>query len=294
MTPNIHSFYRHSGKFNPGSPILVLLAAVVIGFPLGIAYSYLIKWIPFIYLNFLLTFGYGFAFGFITLLVLKFGKVRNAMIALLSGTAAGLIGLYFSWNGHVHALAGNVPWLLTPHQIWIAIKILYTEGSWGIGFGSQEPLTGIPLAIVWLGEASIMVGTSAFISYRAIRDTPFCEQHECWLDEQKVMDKLDAFINPAHLAAFQNGDISPLEESRPRVPASGVFSRLTLKHSKNCHDYCTLSIANVSVTPDKNGKPREKVEPLMTDLLVPKTMFEYLEQFDRPTAKAQHVGGQHG
>lgn len=290
MTPNIHPFYRHSGRFNPGGPGIALIAALVIGFPLGIIYAYLVKWIPFIYLNFLITLGYGFAFGFVTVFLLKFGKVRNSMVALAVGIINGVIALYFSWNGHVHSLASDIPWLLTPSQIGRAMKILYEEGSWGIGFGSHEPLTGIPLAIVWLGEAAMMVGMCAFIAYRAIRDTPYCEQHECWLDEEKVMDKLDAFITPAHIEAFQNGDISPLEESRPRVPASGTFSRMTLRHSKNCHDSCTLSIANVSVTMDKDGKPKEKVETLMTNLLVPKTMFEYLESFEHPTAKVKSAG----
>ncbi|HEU5396854.1 MAG TPA: hypothetical protein VFV81_06790 [Verrucomicrobiae bacterium] len=272
------------------APFLAILVAIVAGFPLGIVYAYLIKWIPFIYLNFLVTLGYGFLLGFLTLQMLKFGKVRNAAVALVTGIVAGVVGLYFSWNGHVHSLAAEIPWLLTPTQIGRAIEILYQEGSWGIGFGSQEPLTGIPLAIVWAGEAAIIVGLTALISFRGIRETPFCETHECWLDEKKVIDKLDAFTNPAQLEAFRNGDISPLDEARPRVPASGVFSRLTLKHSRNCHDYCTLSIANVSVTMDKSGKPKEKVEPLMTHLLVPKSMFEYLEKFDHATARPQPAG----
>lgn len=287
MNPNIHPFYRHSGKFNPAGPILVFLAALVAAFPLGLLYSYLINWIPFIYLNFLITLGYGFVFGTLTsLLLLKFGKVRNTAVAFLSGTAAGLIAWYFSWNGHIHALAGDVPWLLTPGQIWTAVKILYNEGSWGIGFGSQEPLTGIPLAIVWLGEGAMIVGLAAMISYRSVKDTPFCEQHNCWFDEKKVIDKFDVFTHPQHLEAFKTGDIAPLEEARPRVPASGQFARVTVKHSKNCHDLCTLSIDNVTVTPDKNGNPKEKASTLVTHLLVPKSMIEYLDGLGHAAAKA--------
>jgi hypothetical protein len=85
--------------------------------------------------------------------------------------------------------------------------------------------------------------------------------------------------------AFQQGDIAPLEQARPRVPASGKFARLTLKHSARCDDYCALSIANVTVTLDKDGKPDEEVEEIMSNLWVPKTMFDYLAQFDRPTAR---------
>ncbi len=98
------------------------------------------------------------------------------------------------------------------------------------------------------------------------------------------MDKLDAFTHPDEIAAFQTGDIGPLDHARPRVPASGRFARLTLNYSPRCDDFCTLSIANVTVTLDKDDKPEESVEELMINLLVPKTMFDYLAQFDHPTA----------
>jgi hypothetical protein len=290
MTPNIHPFYRHSGKFNPLWPVLAVLAALLVSIPLGLLYAYLIKWIPFIYLNFFITLGYGFVFGMMTMLLLKIGKVRNSTVALLCGTMAGMLAWYFSWNGHVHTLVENAPWLLTPHQVWIAVKILYANGSWAIGLFSHDPLTGIPLAIVWLLEGAVIVGLSAFITYGSVGNTPFCEQHNCWLDEDKVMDKLDTFTHPNHIEAFKAGDIAPLEEARPRIPASGRFARLTLKHSPHCDDFCTLSIANIEVTMDKDDKPQEKSEVLMTNLLVPKSMFEYLAQLDHPTAKVRTPG----
>jgi hypothetical protein len=285
MNPNIHPFYRHSGKFNPLAPLLALFAAVIAAVPLGLIYAFAIKWIPFIYLNFFITLGYGFVFGLLTLYLLKIGKVRNALVATLCGVAVGMIALYFAWSGHVHSLDGNIPWLLTPGQIWIAIKLLYANGSWSFGFSSHDPVTGIPLAIVWFIEGLVIVGVCAMVCHDFADGTPYCEQHHCWLDEKKIIDKLDAFIMPAHQAAFKAGDIAPLEEAQLRVPASGKFSRLTLKHSGRCEDFCTLSIANVEVTLDKKGKPVEKKQLLMTNLQVPKSMIEYLSHLGQPADK---------
>ncbi len=290
MNPNIHPFYRHSGKFNPLAPVLAVIAAVIVGVPLGLIYSYLIKWIPFVYLNLFITFGYGFVFGMMTMCLLKVGKVRNGSVAMLTGVVVGMIGWYLSWSGHIHALSSKAPWLLRPDQLWRLIKLLYDKGTWGIGLFSHEPVTGIPLAIVWLIEGAVMVGLCALISYGSVGTTPYCEQHHCWLDQEKVMDKLDAFLSPAHLEAFAAGDIAPLEESRPRIPAAGRFSRLTLKHSPRCDDFCTLSIANIEVSVDKDGKPVEKAQALMTNLQVPKSMFEYLAQFDHASAKVRTTG----
>jgi hypothetical protein len=260
MNANYHPFYKHSGKFGIHGPLLALSAGACAALPLGLAYSYLIKWIPFIYLNFLITAGYGFAFGLLTTVLLKFGKVRNNAVALLCSVGVGLLASYGSWAGCVHALVNGAPWFLTPGQILRVMNVLLQEGSWGIGLSSHEPVTGIFLAIV------------------------------CWLDEEKKIDKLDVFVRPEDITAFKSGDIAPLEQARPRVPASGQFARLTLKYSSRCEDYCAFSIANVTVTPDKDGKMKEKVTELMTNLWVPKTMFDYLARFEHVTARSTVAG----
>src|SRR6185503_7234930 len=159
---------------------------------------------------------------------------------------------YLNWNGFLHAMAKEPPSLIMPWQLARLMSYLYENGSWGIGFGSSSPVTGILLAIVWLGEAVVIIGASALMAFSAVATTPFCEQHGCWLDEEKKIDKLDAFVLPDHIAAFQAGNIAPLEQARPRVPASGTFARLVLRHSPRCDDFCTLSIENVSVSVDKD------------------------------------------
>lgn len=286
MNENLHPFYHHSGKFGVHGPLLAILAAIVVGYPLGIIYAYLIKWIPFIYLNFFIAVGYGLAFGFIAMPLLRFARVRNTPIALLTGLGTGLCAVYLSWNGYAHAMVTGAPVLLTPTQLGRFMKILYDNGSWSIGFGSNAPVTGVLLAIFWLAEAGIIVGGSMLLSFGAVAQIPFCETHECWLNEEKKIDKLDAFILPDHIAALKAGSIEPLEHAVPRVPAAGRFSRLTLRHSAKCEEFCTLSIENVTVTLDKNGKSRETTQPVIANLLLPKTMLDYLEKFEHATAKA--------
>ena len=256
----------------------------MVGFPLGYAYAYLIKWIPFIYLNFFITLGYGFLLGLGTGFILKFSKVRSGLIAGLCALSVGLIAWYLAWSAHIHSLVDEAPWFLYPHQVWAVMKLLYAEGSWGLGFSSSAPVTGVILALVWLVEAGMIVGLCVIVGYGMVADTPFCEQHGCWLDEEKKISKLDAIVDPNHIAALQTGDLSPLNQARPRVPASGRFARLTIKHSDHCHDFCTLSVENVSVTLDKEGKTKEEKSAIVSNLMVPKTMFDYLARFDHITA----------
>jgi hypothetical protein len=290
MNANCHPFYSHSGRFGIQGPLLAIAAGLLIAYPLGIAYAYLVKWVPFIYLNFLITAGYSFVFGLLTAMIMKFGKVRSGPVALVTGLVVGFIAWYGNWNGYVHTLVNGAAWFLGPAKIVSVMKVLLKEGTWGIGRASSTPVTGIPLAIVWVVEAAIILGMSTVVSYGTVGTTPFCETHGCWLDEEKTWDKLDAFTRPDHLAAFQYGDIAPLEEAQARVPASGRFARLTLKHSPKCDDFCAFCIANVTLTVDKDGKQVEEVEEVLTNLWVPKSMFEYLAQFEHPAANATARG----
>lgn len=287
MTPNRHPFYKHSGKFGIHGPLLAIFVGGILAFLFGYIYVYLVRWIPFIYLNFLLTFGYGFAFGAITLGFMKLGKVRNNLVARVCGVLVGLLACYGNWNAYVQTLSGEASWLLSLDQILGAMKVLLKEGTWSVGRRSTEPVTGFLLGMVWIGEAAIMMGMTVVCSYGPIADTPYCETHGCWLDEEKVIDKLDAFGEREHVIAFRNGDIAPLELAQARIPASSRFARLTLKHSTKCDDFCAFSIANVILTMDKEGKQKEEVKKIITDLWVPKSMFEYLSQFDHSTAKVK-------
>jgi hypothetical protein len=283
---NIHPFYSHSGKFGVHGPAMALVAGAMLAFPLGLVYSYLIKFIPFIYLNFLATAGYGLLFGFITQKLLKLGKVRNNTVALLTATFVGLLAWWGSWNGCAIALIGSkAPWILTPPQMSRWVQFLYEHGSWGIGHFSTDLVSGIPLAIVWLIEGAAIVGLTALLGHGALSNTPFCETHDCWLDQEKKIDKLDAFVSPDHLAAFKVGDIAPLEQARPRVPASGRFARLTLRYSDHCNDFCTLSIENVTMTTDKKGNPKEEKQTLLTNLQLPHSGMAWVNGFEHASAR---------
>src|ERR1700690_1031081 len=138
MSTDTLETYRHSGKFTAQGLLLPIAAAGVVGYPLGLAYAYLVRWIPIVYVNILVTAGYGYAFGWLTMRLLKTGKVRNTALAAACGALAGLIGVYWNWNGHIHVLFENSPWFFRPHQILRAMGYLYEHGSWTIGHGGSQ------------------------------------------------------------------------------------------------------------------------------------------------------------
>jgi len=280
MNEQQYTFYKHSGKFGPHGPVLAIIAALVVGYPLGILYSYLIKWIPFIYLNFFITVGYGAAYGLMTAVIMKFAKVRNGTVAAVTGLIAGLCGSFLSWNGFLHSITDDAPLFINFAQLSKIMKFFYDHGSWGIGTGGSGPVTGTVLALVWIAEAGIIVVMSTALSFVAVAHVPFCETHECWLNQEKKIESLDAFLSPDQVATLKAGSIAPLEAAGLRVPASGRFSRLLLRYSDKCEENCTLSMLNVTVSVDKNSKPRESTQTIITNLLLPKTMLDYLGKLE--------------
>ncbi len=278
MSADTLDTYRHSGKFTVSGPVLALGAAALAGVPLGLAYSYLIRWVPFIYLNLLATCAYGLVFGWMTMRLLKAGHVRNTTLAALVGLGAGLLALYGEWSGHLHALTEDPPWLFGPDEILRGMQVLYTEGSWGMKSGGN--VTGIELALVWVGEAGLIVGFATLLPYGFVQGTPYCEKSRCWLDEDKKINTLESITDPAQLAALKAGDIMPIVAAKPKTEGAAVFTRLWLKRSPQCPVFCTLRVQDVTVTIDKKGKVNESAKNLTGDLIIPASMFELLAKFE--------------
>jgi hypothetical protein len=281
--------YRHSGKFNAQGLALCVIAAAIVAFPLGLAYAYLIRWVPFIYVNFLATLGYGFAFGWMTTQVLKFTQVRNTALAALCGLLAGVLALYGEWSGHLHALFDEAPWLFRPDEIMRGMQVLYAEGSWGLR--SSGNVTGIVLAIVWVIEAGMILGFSILLPWSFVKDTPFCERSKCWLDEEKKIDTLESFTDAAQLAALKSGDLLPLIDAKPKADSAATYTRLLLKRSPQCTTFCTVRVQDVTVSIDNEGKVKEDTEDHTGDLILPASMFDLVVKFEefKPTISSSNA-----
>jgi hypothetical protein len=278
MSSETFQTYKHSGKFGVHGPILAIVAALVLGWPLGIAYAYLIRWIPLVYVNFFATIGYGVLFGVITAMLLKIAKVRNNAIAWLTSMVVGFIAWYFAWNGFFFALIKDSPWFYWPAEIFRGMQLVYPEGTWSMRSGA--PVSGIELGIIWLIEACGIIGFATMVGIGIVTKTPYCEESQCWLDKTKNIDTLGPFVDPTHRAAFAAGDLSPLTAARPKVPGTENFTRLTLKYSPNCNIFYTVRIQDATITTDKNGNPKTNLKSITKDLVLPHSMFDLITRFE--------------
>ena len=94
----MNNYYTPSGKFSPISFALLIVLCLTVFPILGGLYTYAIWYIPFIYINFIITAVFAIAVGFLmNQVVIKLGKVRSPKLAILLCLLGGFAALYAHW-----------------------------------------------------------------------------------------------------------------------------------------------------------------------------------------------------
>lgn len=146
--------------------ILGLLSAALTAY----LYSFLTVIIPFVYLNFLITAGYGIALGFCVKFLSRLAKSRSLSRDLIIAGVIGVSGFFSQWVAHLlfllmgeHSFAEyvfNFNVLFKPY-LWTDLVIQLSEtGSWSV-FG--KVVSGLLLWAVWIVEAVLIVGLPVLV-----------------------------------------------------------------------------------------------------------------------------------
>src|SRR5262245_36932446 len=105
-------FYRHSGRFSVAGWVCTFATTALAASLLGCLYSLAILYIPLIYVNVLLVFGFGLAAGAVALMLGVHFKIRNVWAACLAALLGLLVGYYVSWAvwlaHHLHTAKVNI------------------------------------------------------------------------------------------------------------------------------------------------------------------------------------------
>lgn len=266
----MEKYYKPSGKFSLIFILYFLLVSVT-AFPLlGLLYAYCIWYIPFVYINFFITLGFGFLVGFvIALFVIKKGKVRNPFLGLVIGLTAAFFALYLHWaiwidlvinagesygSDKIGITVSNIEFLqvfsllFRPDLVVEYISQVNEYGTWGIRGATAS---GAFLWVVWSIEFSIVIAISGFLSYLEAKK-PFSESTNSWYDEITLpafsyiesQQQMIADILAGNHASFDLLSKSIDSES----DSHSVFTLYTSKSGKNY-----LSVDNKTSKVDDKG-----------------------------------------
>ncbi len=180
-------FYKPSGQMSSNGSIFTILLNLLFAFIAGYLYSIIIYYNPFVYVNFLLTIGFGLSAGLLNRLMIRVGHSRNKKNQLIFAGIGGFMAIYIHWAAYMLIIDSqgipslgnyfaNVWYFLNPVNFFHAMGVINKFGLWSI-FGIT--FNGFGLALVWLFEAFIILFLSVSAIYKA-NVLPYSEKLGMW------------------------------------------------------------------------------------------------------------------
>ena len=160
-------YYQESGNVHIVRLTMAYAIFIALAMVLGYIYTLLSIFIPFVYLNFFITTGFGVVLGMLCRVLIRVSHARNKQSRVMLAVIVGLLANYFQWTAYIsYAYNGEIPsvteylsnlsWIVMPKNFLAAIGEIYQYGTWSM-FGAT--VKGLPLAIIWILEAVIIVGS---------------------------------------------------------------------------------------------------------------------------------------
>ena len=286
------NYYKPSGKFSPLSFVYLLLVCAVVLPILAAIYAYAIWYIPFVYLNFLVTAGFGFVIAIaVGQIVIKIGKVRNYGLAIFFALIASLVAYYLQWivwadlaintgevigNKKIGVAVSNVQFdqllylLANPSELFGLIGLINEEGTWGF---KGSVVTDTFLTIIWVIEFLIIV-IIAVIGSVARSKEPFNETLDEWFKEEElpVFSYIENSNNFKQLA--EQGNWEELGTTIEKGNQDQSHSVFTLFASGN--EYY-LSVTNEKAKVAKKDKVEFDTDNFIQYLRIDKTVYDMLK-----------------
>lgn len=206
----MRQYYKPSGQFNPLVFIYSLIVCCTVVPLLGYLYALGIHYIPFIYINFILSAGFGFGVAIALSFASSAGKNRNVFITYLLSAVTGLVSLYFHWGFWLSlTLEQDLSlFILEPSFMLETIPFINENGTWGF---SSSTVSGWFLTLIWIIETLIIIVPSFLVVPGAARK-PFCEQSNKWFEESESAPMPFIMDVPTFIKQLETGDDSFFKE----------------------------------------------------------------------------------
>jgi hypothetical protein len=259
-------YYEESGKVPPAGPIIALLVGILTAVVLSFVYAYGISYIPFIYLNFILTGSIGVAVGAVVALGAILGKVRNTKVVIGLAVIAALVACYMSWVVTVYLWFEGEEFLFNPFDLLTIIQLVAVEGIWS--FKGTTP-TGAALYAIWGIEAAVIIGTSIFGALAAYSTEPFCENCNQWTKVVKLTDRLEPTEDfEALIKGLETKDYSVLTKLRNTKSSTPVKIKVDLLDCSSCSKVHYLRLTLNVRSFDDEGKEEVTDTVLINNLFI--------------------------
>ena len=279
-------YYQPSNRFSLGGVLLLLIAGSLAAVLLAFIYVYAVWYIPFIYINALITVGFGVILGAVLSALVRAGKIRSPGLAGMLALAVGMVAYVVQWGVYLMLLLNITSvdrigrrasvahtsfdantllgLLLKPSLMLSTIGELAETGSWSL-FGATP--SGVFLYLIWLVEAVIIIGAAVILA-RSQAAKPYSETAGEWARED-VLPGTVAYVHDlsATKAALEAGDFGALS-AQASDEEPNQFAQIKLYCAPNDSECAFLSLENIEVTIDDKGKRSNTITDVVSHLRI--------------------------
>jgi hypothetical protein len=257
--------YSPSGKTGNSflfMPPLGFAAGVIMG---GI-YAYINVYNPLLILQGIATFLLGYGLSQVLIKGAKLSQCRSIPAAMAIGLLTAVVGIYVAWATFEYALIRKsvgedisllmpayTDLLFDPALVWNTALGINEEGWFSIGKGAH--VSGIFLAILWIGEILIVLGLVLFPLYAFVSNTLYCEACKVWCNESKDLARFEPAPSDALTQRLKDGDLTAIAELTPHAGTdNSPFIRIDSQRCQSCGNTATFQASQVTFTQEKDGK----------------------------------------
>jgi len=265
-----HKYYKYSRKFNPIGLIIFITIGILGSVILSLIYGCAVYYIEYLYVHILLTVVLGTGIGVLVCIGGKIGKIRSTFIM---GFAAALFGLFAEYCQLVF-------WIFIESKgqflILDPVKIFYIIDYLGSTYSSNMIIFSL-----YLIDGVLIVATSVIISIQFIKDKAFCERCDRWM-KNETLAGLNFVDDIEELKIkLEQGDFSALTLLRKAGKYNFQFTRVVLKHCKQCKDFYLISVSTIRITRSLRGKLKAEEKIVVKDLIIDQHVYNYLMEWNR-------------
>jgi hypothetical protein len=260
--------YRSTGTFSPAGIGIGLALSLAAMFPIAFIYSYAVRYIPFIYLNFLVSFGAVFAVAWVYVLGEGLGRNRSRAASLVAMLLAAFLTLFVFWVTFLYVLSERkleyVKMLTDPSYVVKLIQELVEVGWFTL---KRNRVKGTMYGIMLAVEAAAYVGIFVYVWWTALKSRVFCEKCQKWVERENVAMFFDLAPLPAIAASLASGTDAWVDHL---VLATGTPSlRIEIASCVGCNDLHVLDLVHSQDVVDKDGNPSTEEKKLLENVLIP-------------------------
>lgn len=271
-------YYRHSGRFTPAAVIFTLLIGLVVAIVSGALYGVIVYYMPIVYVNVLLTFGVGIGLGMIVGKMAMAQHIRNVPVVLFLALLCGIVAEYAAFVSWVYVVTSQQVLVLNPSELLLILEAIAETGVWSL---KNSTVKGGFLIGIWCIEALVIIGGTVQLAYSGIARTPYCEACARWLKETAIVGPFHPVKEADQLkSSLEQGDFAALGSIAPLGPEDPVnhFAEYELIDCPTCDEMAVVTVRNVTLTADKEGKITRKDVNIIDRLLIDKASCDLIKE----------------